>query len=61
MRLKEFHELEMIEEKRRTYVAPLSEPIITDEPELLAASAFSEGDLGQLGTGSGMADPSSGL
>ena len=51
----------MVEEKRRTYVPPLSEPIMTDEPELLAASAFSEGDLRQLGTSSGMADPSSGL
>ena len=50
-----------MEHRKKEYRAPLSEPLMTDEPALLAASAFSEGDLGQLGTGSGMADPSSGL
>lgn len=50
-----------MEENRRTYVTPQSESLVADELELLAASAFSEGDLGQLGTGGGMADPSSGL
>ena len=51
----------MIEEKRKAYVAPQSEPIVTDEPELLAASAFSEGGLGLIGTGDGTADPWSAL
>ena len=57
----ELDELKKMEENRRTYVTPQSESLVADELELLAASAFSEGDLGQLGTGGGMADPSSGL